>query len=278
MCQCLGISRQTYYYQPKKKQSEAEIEEAVTETFYQKRKVYGTRKIKKSLENQGIRVSRRKISRIMKNRGLKSTYTMAYYKHHETSCNEAPVKNLLNREFSHKNPLEAIVTDLTYVRVGKKWHYICLILDLFNREIIGYSCGEHKSAALVKKAFSRISYPLTEVELFHTDRGKEFDNQTIEMILQAFGITRSLSKKGCPYDNAVAESMYKSVKIEFVYSKKIETLKELELELFDYVHWWNHLRLYGTLGYETPIHIRYQRLAQQTLDNEHGHDSESEAA
>lgn len=55
-------------------------------------------------------------------------------------------------------------------------------------------------------------------------------------------------------------------------------MKELELELFDYVHWWNHLRLYGTLGYETPIHIRYQRLAQQTLDNEHGHDSESEAA
>ena len=157
MCQCLGISRQTYYYQPKKKQSEAEIEEAVTETFYQNRKVYGTRKIKKSLENQGIRVSRRKIGRIMKNRGLKSTYTMAYYKHHGTSCNEEPVKNLLNREFSHKNPLEAIVTDLTYVRVGKKWHYICLILDVINREIVGYSCGEHKSAALVKKAFNRIS-------------------------------------------------------------------------------------------------------------------------
>lgn len=278
MCKCLGISRQTYYYEPKKKQSEAEIEEEVIEIFYQNRKVYGTRKIKKVLENQGICVSRRKIGRIMKIRGLKSSYTIAYYKHHGTSCNEAPVKNLLNREFTHKNPLEAIVTDLTYVKVGKKWHYICLILDLFNREIIGYSCGENKSAELVKKAFSRIPYPLTEVSLFHTDRGKEFDNQTIETILQAFGITRSLSKKGCPYDNAVAESTYKSVKIELVYPKQFETLKELELELFDYVHWWNHLRLHGTLGYETPIHFRNQRLAQRTLDNEQGHDSDSEAA
>lgn len=93
------------------------------------------------------------------------------------------------------------------------------------------------------------------------NRGKEFDNQTIETILQAFGITRSLSKKGCPYDNAVAESTYKSVKIELVYPKQFETLKELELERFDYVHWWNHLRLHGTLGYEIPIHFRNQRLA-----------------
>lgn len=230
------------------------------------------------LDNQGIRVSRRKIGRIMKKRGLTSSYTRAYYKHHGASCNEAPVENLLNREFARKNPLEAIVTDLTYVKVGKNWHYICLILDLFNREIIGYSCGAQKSAELVKVIFNRISYPLSEVELFHTDRGKEFDNQTIEEILQTFGITRSLSKKGCPYDNAVAESTYKSVKIEFVYPQRFETLKDLERELFDYVHWWNHLRLHGTLGHETPIHCRYQRLAERTLDNEQGHDSDSEAA
>ena len=208
------------------------------------------------LDNQGIRVSQRKIGRIMKKRGLTSSYTRAYYKHCGASCNEAPVENHLNREFARKNRSEAIVTDLTYVKVGKNWHYICLILDLFNREIIGYSCGGQKSAKLVKAAFNRISYPLTEVELFHTDRGKEFDNQTIEEILQTFGITRSLSKKGCLYDNAVAEFTYKSVKIEFVYPQRFETLRNLELELFDYVHWWNHLRLHGTLGYETSKRYR----------------------
>ncbi|WP_070709700.1 IS3 family transposase, partial [Enterococcus sp. HMSC065H12] len=99
------------------------------------------------------------------------------------ACNEAKTANVLDRTFTQEQPLEAIVTDLTYVRVGKKWHYICLILDLFNREIIGYSCGEKKDASLVKEAFGRIPYSLTDVKLFHTDRGKEFDNQTIHEIL-----------------------------------------------------------------------------------------------
>lgn len=214
----------------------------------------------------------------MKRRGLKSTYTIAYYKHHTSTSNEALTENLLKQEFLHREPLEAIVTDLTYLKAGKKWHYICLILDLFNREIIGYSCGEQKNSVLVKKAFSKISYSLTDVQVFHTDRGKEFDNLEIEKVLQAFGIRRSLSKKGCPYDNAVAESTYKSVKIECVYRSQFQTLTQLELELFDYVNWWNHLRLHGTLDYETPIRFRNERLAKQILDKEHGYDSFSGAA
>ena len=137
-------------------------------------------------------------------------------------------------------------------------------MDLFNREILGYSCGEHKDAVLVK-AFSCIKQPLTEVEIFHTDRGKEFDNQAIDELLTTFDINRSLSHKGCPFDNAVAESTYKSLKVEFVYQYTFETLQQLDLELFDYVNWWNHLRLHGTLGYETPVGYRNQRLAQRIL-------------
>ncbi|BDP54070.1 hypothetical protein EfmJHP35_19940 [Enterococcus faecium] len=75
----------------------------------------------------------------MKRRGLTSTYTIAHFKGQRTACNEAKTANVLDRTFTQEQPLEAIVTDLTYVRVRKKWHYICLILDLFNREIIGYS-------------------------------------------------------------------------------------------------------------------------------------------
>ncbi len=213
----------------------------------------------------------------MKNRGLKSSYTVAYFKVHHSTCNEAKTTNVLNRKFLRDNPLEAIVTDLTYVRVGKKWNYVCFILDLFNREILGYSCGEHKDAVLVKKAFSRIKQPLTEVEIFHTDRGKEFDNQAIDELLTTFDINRSLSHKGCPFDNAAAESTYKSLKVEFVYQYTFETLQQLDLELFDYVNWWNHLRLHGTLGYETPVGYRNQRLAQRILDNELGCANASEA-
>jgi transposase InsO family protein len=268
MCKVLKISRQTYYYQAKPAQSEASLEAVIEEEFQNSRKNYGTRKIKQALAKRNIQLSRRKIGMIMKRRKLVSNYTVAHFKVHRSRVNEAETINVLEREFSDRQPLEAIITDLTYVRVGQKWHYICLIMDLFNREIIGYSCGVNKDAELVKRAFHQISYPLTEVEIFHTDRGKEFDNQIIDEVLQAFEIKRSLSEKGCPYDNAVAESTYKSLKVEFVYPNHFKTLEQLNIQLFDYVHWWNYLRLHGTLGYETPIGYRNVRLAKRTLDNE----------
>lgn len=249
MCKILTISHQTYYYQAQPVKNESEVEEVVQEEFIRNRKAYGTRKMKKCLAKRDLQLSRR---RIMKRRGLTSTYTIAHFKCQRTACNEAVTANVLDRTFTQAPPLEAIVTDLTYVRVGKNWQYICLILDLFNREIIDYSCGEKKDAALVKEAFGRIPYHLTDVKLFHIDRGNEFNNQTINEILNSFEITRSLSKKGCPYDNAVAESTYKSVKVEFVHQSQFKTLAQLRLELFDYVHWWNCLRLHGTLGYVTP--------------------------
>ena len=149
MCRILGLSRQSYYYQSKPKKDESELEEVVAEEFIRSRKAYGSRKIKSLIKTRHSDQPT-KISRIMKNRGLKSSYTVAYFKVHHSTCNEAKTTNVLNRKFLRDNPLEAIVTDLTYVRVGKKWNYVCFILDLFNREILGYSCGEHKDAVLVK--------------------------------------------------------------------------------------------------------------------------------
>ena len=92
-----------------------------------------------------------------------------------------------------------------------------------------------KDAQLVKRAIQSIPYSLQEIELFHTDRGKEFDNELIDLILETFGIQRSLSKPGCPYDNAVSEATYKAFKTEFVSQYQFETMAHLELECFDYV-------------------------------------------
>lgn len=108
MCRILGLSRQSYYYQSKPKKDESELEEVVAEEFIRSRKAYGSRKIKKALSKRGIQISRRKISRIMKNRGLKSSYTVAYFKVHHSTCNEAKTTNVLNRKFLRDNPLEAI--------------------------------------------------------------------------------------------------------------------------------------------------------------------------
>ena len=105
--------------------------------------------------------------------------------------------------------LEVVISDLTYVRVKDKWCYICILIDLFNREIIGYSAGRKKSAELVYDAFLNSSVNLSKIRIFHTDRGSEFKNKLIDDIMSTFNIKRSLSHKGCPYDNAVAEATYK---------------------------------------------------------------------
>jgi len=148
----------------------------------------------------------------MKEQGLVSKYTVAQYKPSKTACNESEVGNILNREFDQDQELKVIVSDLTYVRVQQKWHYICVLVDLYNREIIGQSAGPHKSAALVQRAFASVKYNLNRLELFHTDRGSEFKNQLIDQALETFGIERSLSEKGTPYDNAVAEATFKTIK------------------------------------------------------------------
>lgn len=268
MCRVLKISRQTYYYEEKIPELESELEEKVEMIFHQNKQAYGARKIKKTLSLEGIIISRRKIRRIMRQRNLISVYTKAKFKVKSSNVNESKISNQLKRNFNSSIPLEKVVTDLTYVKVGNRWHYVCLILDLFNREIIGFSCGASKDAELVKQAFYTIPYALTTIQLFHTDRGKEFDNQGIDTLLDTFKIKRSLSRKGNPWDNAVAESTYKSFKAEFIYPNQFGTLKELSVALYDYVHWWNHFRLHGALNYSTPIGVRAQRLALVSLENE----------
>ena len=137
------------------------------------------------------------------------------------------------------------------------------MVDLFNQELVGMSCGWHKDAALVLKAYHSIPYPLTAVDVFHTDRGKEFDNQLIDDLLTTFDISRSLSAAGNPYDNAVAESTFHAIKVEFIQRYVFESLEQLELLLRDYIRWWNYDRLHGTLNYQTPMIYRYLEQATE---------------
>jgi transposase InsO family protein len=226
MCRWLNIPRSSYYYQAVDPVSEADLEDKITYIFLESKSRYGARKIKKYLEKDGIILSRRRIRRIMKRLNLVSVYQKATFKPHSKGKNEAPIPNRLDRQVDQERPLEVLVTDLTYVRVDRRWAYVCLIIDLFNREIIGLSVGWHKTAELVKQAIQSIPYALTKVKLFHSDRGKEFDNQLIDEMLEAFGITRSLSQAGCPYDNAVAESTYRSFKLEFINQETFQSLND----------------------------------------------------
>ena len=260
MCDVLEIPRSTFYYEPIDKPSEDELVEQIRTIFISSKNNYGTRKIKVELKKLGRIVSRRRIGRIMREQGLVSNYTVAQFKPYKEKCNEEPVKNVLNRKFNNQEELAVVVSDLTYVRVKGKWNYVCLFVDLFNREIIGHSAGANKTAELVYKSISSIERRLDDIQLFHTDRGSEFKNQVIDEALKAFGIERSLSMKGCPYDNAVAEAMFKVFKTEFANHAHFESLEQLQLELDDYVHWFNNIRIHGTLGYKSPLEYRLQTL------------------
>ena len=189
----------------------------------------------------------------MKEKGLVSNYTVKQFKLHKPTYNNDLIKNELNRNFKQKERMNVIVSDLTYVNVDGKWNYICTIIDLYNREIVGYAASKNKDAKLVKKAINSINYDLSKIILFHADRGNEFKNQMIDDVLETFDIQRSLSAKGCPYDNAVAEATYKIFKTEFAFNRRFKNFEKLELELFDDVNWYNNIRIHGSLNYKSPV-------------------------
>ena len=256
MCRALGIPRGLVYYKRKERKYNTELENRIIQIFKDSKNNYGTRKIKEILKKENTLVSRATIGIIMKKYALVSNYTLKQFKLHKSKVNNDKIENIVKCKFSDRERLDVVVSDLTYVNVNGKWNYICLLLDLHNREIIGFAAGKNKDAPLVYKAFLNASCNLEKINIFHTDRGNEFKNKIIDEVLDTFKIERSLSKKGCPYDNAVAEATYKIIKTEFAYKRIFKTFEELERDLFNYVNWYNNIRIHGSLGYMTPIEYK----------------------
>ena len=256
MCKVLNISRSLVYYKYKTKKVDTKLENLIIKIFKDSKNNYGSRKIKFKLKELGYIISLKRIRRIMNKYGLVSNYTIKQFKNHNSKVNNDNIPNIIERKFNNRDFLEVIISDLTYVRVLNKWCYVCLIIDLFNREIIGYSASKHKDASIVENAIKSIKYDLNKISIFHSDRGSEFKNYIVEELLTKYNIQRSLSKKGTPYDNAVAEATYKIFKTEFCFNRTFDSFEQLELELFDYVNWFNNHRIHGSLNYLTPIQYK----------------------
>ena len=137
---------------------------------------------------------------------------------------------------------------------------MCPLVDLANRGIVGHSAGRTRDASLVLGAFATLDFPLTDVQVFHTDRGGGFDDTRIDDLLDVFGIKRSLSRKGNPYDNAVVESTNRLLKKELVYRNHYTTIEQLRHDPDDYVWWSDNQRLHSTLGYRSPKEFTEQGL------------------
>lgn len=163
MCRLLKINRSSVYVESTQSKQVDEMEEKVISLFYQSHSIYGTRKIQRELRKQSHFLSRRRISRIMRENNLVSVYTKAQFKPQPTQVNEDPGTNKVNRDFNQREKLQVVVSDLTYVRVNSSWNYVCILLDLHAREIIGYSCGPRKTARLVYEAFASVKQPLSRI-------------------------------------------------------------------------------------------------------------------
>lgn len=128
-----------------------------------------------------------------------------------------------------------MVSDLTNACVNSSWNFVCILLDQHARKITGYSYGSLKTAQLVMKPLS-VNKPLSHIEYFHTDRRSEFKSFEVSDLLEAFGIQRSLSAKGNPYDNAVAEATFKIVKTEFFRNNSFRSIGELKDQTSTTIH------------------------------------------
>lgn len=258
-CRVLGVPRATYYWMlshPEGERPRGPITDDVVRAHEEGFREHGAPKIKMMLEKRGIVASRRRIARIMRENNLVSAYARKKYRPAGSKPNEAPLPNLLDRRFDGHAPRTHIVSDLTYVRTGRKWSYVCLLVDLYNREIVGHSVGDRRDSDLVKAAFATVRFPLSDIQAFHTDRGSEFANASIDEMLEAFGIERSLSKKGCPYDNAVIESANNCLKRGLVHRKSFPNTEHLRRRANEWAWFYNNTRIHSSLGYMSPVEFR----------------------
>ena len=199
------------------------------------RERHGARKIKAALERKGVTASRRRIGDIMREQGMTGAYARGRSEPHRTRADGAGLANILDREFDGYGPRAHLAGDLTYVRVGGEWAYACPLIGLANRGIAGHGADTGRAAGLVMAAFATLGFPLTEVEVFRTDRGGGFDN-------------------------AVVESTNRLLKKELVYRNSYATIEQLRHDLNDYVWWSDNQRLHSTLAYRSPNEFTQQGL------------------
>ena len=196
----------------------------------------------------------------MKRRGVTGAYARRRSEPHRTRADGAGLADILDREFDGHGPRAHLAGDLTYVRVGGEWAYVCLLIGLANRGIAGHGADTGRTADLVMAAFATLDFPLTEVEVFRTDRGGGFGNARIDELLDVFDIRGSLSGKGDPYDNAVVESTNRLLKKELICRDHHTGLEQPRSDLNDYVRWSDDQRLHSTPGYRSPNEFTQQGL------------------
>ena len=229
----------------------------ITKVFNESQRRYGSPKITKILNKQGIKVSQKRVGRRMKLLGLRSI-TIKKFNHSGKSKTDDTKEypNLLEQNFFTERPSQKWVGDITYIyTIETGWTYLAVVIDLFDLKVVGWSYEPSMTDELVIDAFNKalVNRGLERNGIFHSDRGSQYTSNDYENLLSSLKIRHSYSKKGYPYDNASMESFNAILKKEEVNVNTYRTFNEAKIVIFEFIEsWYNNKRIHSTLGYITP--------------------------
>nr|WP_220211083.1 IS3 family transposase [Reticulibacter mediterranei] len=256
MCRVLGVSVSGYYAWLGREPSAHEREDGILSThilriFHAKRGVYGSPRIQMELHDLGLRCSRERTARLMREMDLvaKPKRRSPVGTKRRKGVTAAP--NLLNRNFQAERPNSKWVSDTTYVWTGEGWLYVAVVLDLFSRLVVGWAMGPHNDEELVRNAFEMALLrrsPPREL-LVHSDQGSTYTATGYLTRLASLGIVVSMSAAGDCYDNAVMESFFSTLKGECIERSSFESRSQARQDIFEYIEcFYNRERRHSTLN------------------------------
>ncbi|MGM9601864.1 MAG: IS3 family transposase [Faecousia sp.] len=269
LCEALGVARGTFYNhifrradRSKRDEKQAELMLKVQQIFDDSQQRFGAEKIRTILAQSGVRVSTKRVSAIMQELDLRSVRTDAKKQYKKRKQYEK--RNLLEREFTAERPNQVWVSDITYFKVNNYWVYLCIILDLYARRIVGYKVARNASTNLVtttfRNAYQQRGNPSNLT--FHSDRGKQYTSTAFTQLLQKYGIKQSFSASGSPHDNAVAETFFATFKKEEAYRREYTSEQSFRKSVEQYIRFYNEVRPHQTLKYKTPQAVEEKYWAQ----------------
>jgi transposase InsO family protein len=258
MCKVLRVSKSAFYgsfhYIPSNRDNENRALLFEIKRIHQENRAsYGSPRMTKELNARGFKASEPRVSRLMRQAGIKSVHAKKYVLTTDSKHGHVTAQNILNQSFTASTPREAWVSDLTYIKTGTGWLYLTLIIDLYDRKVIGWSYSSDMTAGKTIGAAWKMAVrnrSISEQLTFHSDQGVQFACNEFTGLLKSYSqVKQSMSRRGNCWDNAVAESFFKSLKVECIYQKKYASRKEAELDIFCWIEtWYNKKRRHAALG------------------------------
>lgn len=261
MCSFFEVSRSGCYDYVKRlgmPEKDAPLAAEIAQIQKKCRNTYGYRRMQISLENKGIHRDPKTILRVMKKYGLLSEIRRRR-KWVQMGQHIHKYENLLNRNFAASRPNQKWVTDISYIHTKEGVLYLSVIRDLFDNSIVAYKTGTEQTVNLVldtiKMAMKKEKKTVAAELHLHSDQGFQYTSQEYFKLTQSYGITPSMSRRGNPYDNAMAENFFSILKTECIYRQKIATIREAQLLIDDFIDFYNKERIQIKTG-QAPLSQR----------------------